>query len=421
MDEPGGGRYYDATERRIYPSMKRNTLLVVLVVVAGVFLVLNPLQLFTRGGPRRSAPAAAVFAPLLRFAETSWRSPEDYVLSAFERHDLVLLGEFFKIRQNVQLVHDLVPRLYASGIRNLGIEYALSDDQAEIDSLVTAPAWDESRARAVTFHWLVTWGYREYIGLYRAAWEVNHARPAGTQPFRIVGLNVRQNWEFLQVQKDLTDPAAIARIFANGVPEAHMADVIDREFTRKGQKALVFCGTQHVFTRYRSPTYEKSLAQVKLPETRRMGNIVYARIGARAFSISLHEPWPDESQKSGLTYAADGAIDALIDALAPDKRSGGWDLGGTPLGALPLGRSAYSDAGKNGTLNDLFDGYIVQGPIAGYAMVTPIPDFVSAADAPAAGRGFPGVKPATPPTAEQLNQAIADDLQSLAKALSQFR
>jgi hypothetical protein len=63
----------------------------------------------------------------------------------------------------------------------------------------------------------------------------------------------------------------------------------------------------------------------------------------------------------------------------------------------------------------------VQGPIAGYAMVTPIADFVSAADAPAAGREFPGIKPSSPPTAQQLNQAIADDLQSLAKALSQFK
>ncbi len=421
MDEAAGRRYYDATERWIWPSMKRNTLLVVLIVVAGFVLVLNPLQLFNRGGPRRSAPPAGAFTPLLQFAEASWRSPEDYVLSAFERHDVVLLGEFFKIRQNVQLVHDLVPRLYAAGIRNLGIEYALSDDQAEIDSLVTAAAWDESRARAVTFHWLVTWGYREYVDLYKAAWEVNHSRPAGARPFRIVGLNVRQNWEYLQTQKDLTDPAVVARIFAGGIPEAHMADVIDREFMRAGQKALVFCGTQHVFTRYRSQAYEKNAAEMKLPEKRRMGNIVYSRVGSRVWSISLHAPWPDETQKSGLTYAADGAIDALIDALPPDKRSGGWDLADTPLGALPLGRSPYSEAGKTGTLANLFDGYIVQGPISGYAMVTPIRDFVSAAAAPAAGREFPGIKPASPPTAEQLNQAIADDLQSLAKALSQFK
>ncbi len=39
-----------------------------------------------------------------------------------------------------------------------------------------------------------------------------------------------------------------------------MADVIDREFTRTGEKALVFCGMQHIFTRYRSRAYEKNAA-----------------------------------------------------------------------------------------------------------------------------------------------------------------
>jgi len=401
--------------------MKRNTLLIVLVVIAGFFIFLNPFQLFNRGEPKRPAPPPSALAPVLQYAEAAWRSPEDYVLSALQRHDVVLLGEFFKIHQNVQLVHDLIPRLYAAGIRNLGIEYALSDDQTEIDSLLTAPAWDESRARAVTFHWLVTWGYQEYIDLYKAAWEVNHSRPPGAAPFRIIALNVKQDWEYLKTQKDLSDPAVVARIFSHGVPEAHMADVIDRELTRKGQKALVFCGTQHIFTRYRSSAYEKNAADMKLPETRRMGNIVYSRIGDRVFGIALHAPWPDPTQKSGLAWAAGGVLDALIDALPPQDRNGGWDLGGTPLGAVPLGTSPYTDAGRSGTLADLFDGYIVQGPISGYTMVTAIPDFVRPADAATAGLQFPGVKPAAAPTAAQMNQTIADDLQALGKALEQFK
>ena len=401
--------------------MKRNTLLVVLVVVAGFMIFVNPLQLFNRGGTRRPTPAPAALAPVLQYADTDWRSPEDYVMSAFQQHDIVLLGEFFKIRQNVELVHGLIPRLYAAGIRNLAIEYALSDDQAEIDSLLTAPTWDESRARTVTFHWLVTWGYQEYIDLYRAAWEVNHARPSGAPPFRIIALNVKVDWGALKDQRDLSDPAVVARIFANGVPEAHMADVIDQELTRKGEKALVFCGTQHIFTRYRSAAYEKNAADMKLPERRRMGNIVYSRIGDRVFGISLHSPWPDPHQKSGLTWAADGAVDALIDALPPQKRNGGWDLAGTPLGAIPLGKSPYAEEGRSSTLADLFDGYIVQGPISQYAMVTPIPDFVSPAEAGVAGREFPGIKPQTAPTAEQINQTIADDLLALGKALAQLK
>jgi hypothetical protein len=403
--------------------MKRNTLLIVLVAVAGLVLVLNPLQFFNRGGaaPKRTPPEPGKLSALLQFAESSWRSPEDYVLGAFAKHDIVFLGEFFKIRQNLELVRDLVPRLSAAGVRNLGIEYALSEDQDQVDALVTAPAWDEAKARAISFHWLVTWGYQEYIDLYKAAWQVNASRAAGAKPFRIVGLNVHQNWEYLKTQKDLENPEVVARIFANGVPDVHMADVIDREFTRAGEKALVFCSMQHIFTRYRSGAYEKNAAAMKLAETRRAGNIVYQRIGGRVFSISLHAPWPDLTQKTGLGYPVDGAVDALVDALPAARRNAGWDTAGTPLGALSLAHSSYAEGGTAGTLADLFDGYIVQGPIAAYQMVTPIRDFVTPATAERAGREFPGVKPAAPPTAEQLNQTIVDDVEALAKVLAQFK
>ena len=232
---------------------------------------------------------------------------------------------------------------------------------------------------------------------------------------------MHQNWEYLTTQKDLGDPAMVAKIFAAGVPDAHIAEVIDREFTRSGEKALVFCGSQHIFTRFRSQAYEKNAAAMKLSETRRAGNIVYARIGARVFSISIHAPWPDPSQKTGLAYPVDGAIDALIEALPPEKRSAGWDTAGTPLGALPLGRSPYAEGAPTGTLADLFDGYIVQGPIAQYTMVTPIRDFIRPADAARAGREFPGVKPAAAPTVGQLNQAIAEDVSAMTAALAQFK
>jgi hypothetical protein len=341
-------------------------------------------------------------------------------VSSFASHDVVFLGEFFKIRQNVQLVQALIPRLYKAGVRNLGIEYALSDDQKDIDALVTGPAWDESKARAITFDWLVTWGYQEYIELYKAAWQLNHGLPAGARRFRVVGLNVRQYWEFLKSNKDLGDPQIVAKIFARGVPDAHMAEVIDREFLQKGEKALVYCGTQHIFTRYRSGEYERNAAAMKLPEVRRAGNLIHEKIGARAFCISLHAPWPDKNQGNGLAYPAEGVIDALITALPADKRNAGWDAAGTPLGALPVRTGSYPEGAAGMTLADLFDGYIIQGPIADYTTVTPIKDFVRPEDADRAARDFPGVK-TTPPTVAQVNQSIEDDVQAVGKLLAPFK
>ncbi len=284
--------------------MKRNTLLVIVVAVAGFFLLFNPLKWFNRNSNAVSRPVmtSAQVTPLLEFAQSHWRSPEDYIIASFAQHDIVMLGEIYKVRQNVELVVDLIPRLYAAGIRNLGIEYALSDDQQQIDSLVTAPAWDESKARAITFDWVVTWGYQEYLDLYKAAWQVNKSRPQGAAPFRVVGLGVRQSWELLKTERDISDPKIVAGIYSHGLPEPHIADVIDAEFTKKGQKALVFCGTQHIFTRYRSRAYEKNARDMKIADVRRAGNIVYERIGSKVWSVSLHAPWPDPSQKIGFGY-----------------------------------------------------------------------------------------------------------------------
>ncbi|HTO22660.1 MAG TPA: hypothetical protein VMQ10_09240, partial [Spirochaetia bacterium] len=252
------------------------------------------------------------------------------------------------------------------------------------------------------------------------AWQLNHGLPAGARRFRIVGLNVRQNWEFLKSNRDLGDPQIVAKIFARGVPDAHMAEVIDEEFLKKREKALVYCGTQHIFTRYRSREYEKNAAAMKLAEVRRAGILVYEKAGARVFSISLHAPWPDKSQGNGLAYPAEGVIDALIAALPAERRSAGWDTAGTPLGAIPVKTGSYPEGATGMTLSDLFDGYIIQGPVADYATVTPIKDFVRPEDADRAGRDFPGVKPSAP-TVAQVNQSIADDVQAVGKLLAAFK
>ena len=401
--------------------MKRNNLLIVVVAVAAIFLLFNPLKFLTgnKDAVQRPSPDVAVMDPLLQFAEQSWRSPQDYILSSLDRHDIVFLGEFYKISQNTALVSGLIPRLYAAGIRNLGIEYALSDDQKQIDALVTATSWNEAAARAILFDWVVTWGYQEYVDLFKAAWQVNSTRPAGAAPFRIVGLSVRQDWTVLKSDNDVKDPAVVARMYANGVPDAHMAEVIQKEFLQKGQKALIYTGTQHAFTRYRSLEYEKNAATVKLPEVRRAGNIVAAAAPGRVYTISLHAPWPDATQKGGWGYPAGGSIDSLIQALSPDKKSGGWDLAGTPMGRLSIKGSFYETPAAT-TLADLFDGYIVQGRIRDYTTVTPITDFIRPQDADTAIRNFPGVKSA-PMTVQQVQGAILQDVEMLQKALLQFQ
>jgi hypothetical protein len=399
---------------------KRNILLVAIAAAIGIVVVINPLQYLRGSGAKRPAADPAVLGPLRDFAVTHWKSPEDYVVGALASHDIVFLGEFYRVRQDVQLAAALVPRLYAAGVRIMGVEYALSDDQPAIDALVNAPRWDEMKARHLLFDWMVTWGYQEYVDLFKAAWALNRGLPRGAPPFRLLGLGVKQDWQYVVKDSDARDPAVVAKIYANGTPDAHMAGVVLHAVAARGEKALVFCGMNHVFTRWRSPAYLKYVTTMHLAETRLAGGIIRDAIGDRVFSIGLHAPWPDSSQKSGLGWAAGGVVDELIAALPEEKRSGGWDTAGTPLGNLPVKSGAYAEGSPGLTIAALFDGYVVQGPLAGYAPVTPIRDFVRPEDAAQAAAGYPGVKP-TAPTVAQVNQSIVDEIQVLKNTLSQFK
>jgi hypothetical protein len=399
--------------------MKRNLLVVGIAAAAGIIIFLNPLQYF-RARPARPTADPAVIAPLAGWAADHWRSPEDYVTGAFAAHQVVFLGEFGRIRQDVQLAAALLPRLHAAGVRTMGIEYALSDDQEDIDRLVGGQRWDEGKARQLLFNCMVTWGYQEYVGLFKAAWNLNRGLARGEPPFRILGLGVRQDWGPVHAEKDLKDPAVVGRIFAAGTPDVHMAAVIEDQLVRTGEKALIFCKREHILTRFRVAQYERYVTSMHLGETRLAAAILYDGIGSRAFSICLHAPWLDPSKDTGLGYAAGGVIDALIAALPPEKQSAGWDLAATPLGEIPVKSGAYGEGAPGLTLADLYDGYIVQGPLAGYAAVSPIRDFVRPEDAERAAKNYPGPKPPQF-SAQQVNESIGDGILNLARVLAQFK
>lgn len=83
-------------------------------------------------------------------------------------------------------------------------------------------------------------------------------------------------------------------------------------------------------------------------------------------------------------------------------------------------RSAGQGGGARLRLEDLFDGYVILGPLAAYRAVTPIPDFVQPQDTAVALREFPGAKPPSL-TADQANAFIAGDAAAVDRLLAQFR
>jgi uncharacterized iron-regulated protein len=104
------------------------------------------------------------------YLNTHWKSPEDYVIDKFSDHDIVIIGEVHGVKHDVELIHHLIPRLYKNGIYNLGIEFGSYEYQNKVDELINGKVYDENLARWILFKNNPIWGYKEYMDIYREAW-----------------------------------------------------------------------------------------------------------------------------------------------------------------------------------------------------------------------------------------------------------
>src|SRR5574341_506304 len=195
---------------------------------------------------------------LIAYLTSHRQSPENYVVSKFRDHDIVFIGEYHRIKHDVELIHRLIPRLYKAGVYNLGIEFACYEDQDRADKLITASTYDEAVARLLIFHGLSDWGFKEYEDIYRAAWKLNKSLPRHAHKFRVVNLGYRPNWPARKEQMTSSD---WNKVWWHGDPDRHMADVVIKEFADKHQKALVYSGQHHAFTRESDPDRQPVFAE----------------------------------------------------------------------------------------------------------------------------------------------------------------
>jgi len=346
---------------------------------------------------------------LTAYIRTDHLPPEDYVISKFKDHDVVFLGEFHRIRHDVEFVQNLIPRLYQAGVFTLAIEFARREDQPLIDQLLNGATYDESLARQIAFNQYVFWGYQEYVDIYKAAWKLNQQLPKNKRRFRILGVNCSPDWSLVQKQEDLeNNPEVMTKVW-RGCGETQWGKVILDEVVAKGEKALVYSGMHHAFTQYRQPLYNTATHGFAGFGDVRMGNYVYNAIGKRAITICLHAVWiSSEGYDAPDVYAADGYIDAAMAKVAPAITRVGFDTIGTPFGDLPGTTSIYKYGYKDFVLSTFCDGYIYQGPLSAYEGVTPIKDFINEANLATAQAQAPNPK-FRHASAEEFNRAIAAD------------
>ncbi len=285
-------------------------------------------------------------------------APDDYLISKFNDADIILLGEDHGVKENLDFVRNLIPKLYQRGIYMLGMEFGAYEDQAQLDSLINAPEYDEQLARKLMFNYNTRWAIVEYMSIYKAAWEWNRSLPEGAKKFRVLNISYCYNWSEFEGART---PENMKKVFPLGNTEDFRCSLLEREVLAFNQKILVLTGTPHAFTFYHFPLYDYTSPGFVRYEERFLGNLLYSKYGERVLSVALHQPFPNYPNHQPVWVSpVAGELEVLM--RKADNKAVGFDLKNTPLGKL-RDNSYYSMGYTNFTLADLFDGYIFLKPI----------------------------------------------------------
>ncbi|UCG53375.1 MAG: ChaN family lipoprotein [Candidatus Latescibacterota bacterium] len=302
-------------------------------------------------------------------------SPEEYVVSKFADHDVIILGEAHYHKHDPMFVQRLIPLVHKNGVHTLAMEFARREDQRLIDSLLAGASYDKRLANEIQFRQYVHFGFQEYVDIYKAAWTLNQGLKPDERPFRIAGLNNSPDWSHVRKKEDREDGNIMKKVW-KGQTEEDWAKVI-LDLVGKGEKVLVYSGLHHAFSEYKQPVVNPETGEVWRFEEGRMGNHVFRALGKRVITIALHAPWFSDKVMPHEVYAADGHIDALMHELGSDYYPIGFDTHGTPFANLPGESSLYAQGYDSFVLKNLCDGYIYFKPIPEYEGVTPIYGFVN--------------------------------------------
>ena len=318
------------------------------------FLLLG--VLFLLNGPSLRSQDSGNVRLAYEYIKTKGIEPSQYILDKCSLFSIVLLGEDHGVRENLLFVAGLIPKLYRAGVLNIGMEFGASEDQEQLDLLVTADRYDERKARDIMFDYNVGWAYREYTNIYKAAWIFNRRLPRDAKKFRILNMSYIFDWSKFDGQRS---PGTMKKVFLKGPIDTYRADYIEREVLNRGEKVLILTGTPHAYLKSGLPGAAEQ--PVDAYTSSDLGARLYKKYPSKVFSIILHQPFEIEDMRnSQLQLPPHLIIERAMKLLG--NRPVGFDLRLIPEDPLTGSRSFTSGPPDLG-LSRLFGGYIFLRPI----------------------------------------------------------
>lgn len=348
--------------------------------------------------------------------------PYKGITDLFQDHQIVMAGELGVIKNEVDFIANLLPRLPNEGVRILGVEHLLASDQQEIDELINAPEFQRDGAEELLMRRLVTWGYDEYVKLLESAWRVNNSSDG---PFRVLGLNVFQSYSHLNTTDDFRDPKKLRQVMEQGNPDEFIARTIESSILEQGESALIFVDREKAFTDFLLKSHAEEMQAIGIEETRQSGKILADRYGDRIATVLFHSPWPSSFTTSRAQYPVNGLMDAAIETLkqkSPEEELFPFavpmenmpETGSTAIAHTNFAIGYNSDKNESSELRfrQMTDLYIVFEELHNLDTATAIPDFVNPDNTEFAVSNFPGTR---------YENADSDDVNDFIRRFSEDR
>lgn len=240
--------------------------------------------------------------------------PLRFVADKFDDHDIVIIGELHKRKQDLQFFSELIPYLYQTkGIKTIGWEFGATDYQQDADSIVTAPEFDRKKAIALMRNSNYYWRYEDYLNIFKIIWQLNKNIAADSNKIKFLQLNkpyVPRLW-------NAADPGVRLKERQNGFDIAAPV-IVEKEAIQKNKKVLIYCGLHHSLTKFKTP----KLFFLK-DNDGRAGQRLCEKYPNRIYQICLLSPFPPRwlvyneftHRDAGFVYPFDAEFNQLYDSI----------------------------------------------------------------------------------------------------------
>lgn len=290
---------------------------------------------------------------LVEYLKGHHEDATQFVVSQFDIHDVVLLGETHQVAENCQFVAALIEPLYRAGVRRLASEFTRSEFNADLEKLVTAKQFDDQLAVDLFRKgpW-PTWGFQEYVEILRSAWALNAQLAADAEKFLVIG--IESDWR--QYDNWFSDLTPMQRMQNAMSRERHLTSHV-KQCLDRNDKLLVHIGESHTNTKHGL----------------RMGKVLTDEYGSRVKQVVLHHPWQGKTQR----LAPMTNVLERISAAAGQDSPIGFDIADTPLDQLRDKGVIFWQAIPDASLSDFAQSYVYLKPLRELHVTTWIPDFIT--------------------------------------------